>query len=104
MTATDTTVASTILAQLGGTRFLVMTGAKNLIAGANQLTFRLPGAGFCKNGINCVRVTLNGTDTYTMEFLKIRGMKVTTVETVEGLYDDMLRPVFTRATGLVTNL
>ena len=104
MPATEPTVAATILAQLGGSRFVLMTGAKNLLDGGNHLTFRLPGNGFAKNGINCVRVTLNGTDTYTMEFLKVRGMKVTTVETVSDVYDEALRRVFTRVTGLDTHL
>ena len=38
----STTIATTILQQLGGSRFIAMTGAKNLVAEENALIFRLP--------------------------------------------------------------
>lgn len=101
---TDMTVANTILEQLGGNRFRVMTGAKNFIGDTKSLTFRLPGNGFCKDGINCVRVTLNPSDTYTIEFLKIRGMKVATVKTMSDVYSDRLRPLVAETTGLALSL
>ena len=41
--ATDLTVANTILQQLGGNKFRVMTGAKNFVGSNDALTFRLPG-------------------------------------------------------------
>lgn len=105
MTATDMTVANTILEQLGGRKFAVMTGAKNFLGDEKSLTFRLPGgAGYCRDGINCVKVTLDPTDTYTVEFLRIRGAKVTTVKTLDDVYNDMLREVFEGATGLRTSL
>lgn len=37
-------IATTILKQLGGNRFLAMTGAKHLAYGDNDLRFRLPKA------------------------------------------------------------
>lgn len=36
------TVANTILEQLGGSKFLAMTGAKNLLADGNTLLMTLP--------------------------------------------------------------
>jgi hypothetical protein len=102
---TDLTVAKTILAQLGGGRFVAMTGAKNLAGDSNGLSFRLPGAGgFCKNGINAVRITLTPSDLYDVEYMRIRGTKVTVVERVEGIYFDSLTDSFERVTGLATSL
>jgi hypothetical protein len=101
-------VANTILSHLGGGRFTVMTGAKNYIGYDNALTFKLPGGGgFTKNGINYVKITLDPSDTYTIEFCKWRGgkaRKMTEIAKVEGVYCDMLREVFTRYTGLYTSL
>ena len=60
-------VADIILEQLGGNKFLVMTGAKNLIADGDTLRMSLP-----KNmsGANKLEITLDATDTYTMRFYK----------------------------------
>lgn len=102
-TATNLQVAETIRDQLGGRRFDVMTGAKLHIGGANYLTFRLP-SNFARNGINCVRITLNALDLYDVEFLKVRGVKVAEVATECNVYGDNLRAVFTAATGLDTSL
>lgn len=105
MQTTNPTVAQIILQQLGGNRFIAMTGAKRFVASDNALTFSLPGAGgFCKDSINCVRVTLMPTDTYKMEFMRIRGVKVTTVCEVEDVYCDDLCRIFTMKTGLHTSL
>lgn len=99
--ATDMTIAKTILEQLGGNKFIAMTGAKGFTASDRALTFRLPGAGgFCKDGINAVRVTLNQYDTYDVEFMRIRGTKVTPVHTDNGIYNDQFEAVFAAATGL----
>jgi len=101
----DPTVANTILAQLGGNRFRVMTGAKGFVYSDNTLNFRLPGGGgFCKDGINAVRVTLNSMDLYDVTYSKVRGSKIVTVAESEGLYADMLRDNFRRVTGLETSL
>jgi hypothetical protein len=98
-------VAQTILDQLGGRRFTVMTGARKFVGGDDYLTFRLPGAGgYCKDSINCVRITLTPMDDYTMEFMRIRGTKVKEVRTAGGVYCNQLQTVFTDATGLATSL
>ncbi len=98
-------VAQTILQQLGGRRFQVMTGAKNFIGDANALSFRLPGTpGFVKDGINFVRVTLNAMDTYDIEFLRVRGRAIKPVTQVSDVYAEQLRSVFRSYTGLETSL
>jgi hypothetical protein len=98
-------IAQTILTQLGGRRFLAMTGARALVAHDRALSFRLPGAGgFCKGGINRVRITLNALDTYDIEFTRVRGIKVTPVVKLFDVYAEQLREAFTRETGLAVSL
>lgn len=61
----DMEVANTILQQLGGRRFKIMTGARDFYAIDNGLQFKLG-----KNGsrANLVKIILQGDDTYTMQF------------------------------------
>ena len=100
-------VAKTILDQLGGKQFAFMTGAKGFIAspvGAGQLSFSLPGAGFTKNGINRVSITLNFLDLYDIVFSRVRGVLTTVVESHSGIYAEDLCKLFTEATGLDVRL
>lgn len=99
-------IAKTILAQLGGRRFISMTGARDFIGGGNHLMFSLP-AGLAKDGINRIRITLDWTDTYIFEALKVSRrpeLKSETIEKLEGVYADDLQEIFTRVTGLDTHL
>lgn len=96
-------VAETILSQLGGRRFAVMTGAKQFVGGDRLLQFGLP-ARAAKAGINKVRVTLDPSDTYSLAFYKVRGMDVQPVDERSGVYADDLRRVFRDVTGLDTHL
>ncbi len=97
--------ANTILAQLGGGKFLAMTGAKGLLAlsAPNGLQFKLP-ANFARDGINSVRILLDPSDTYTVEFWKVRGTSIKQISTLSDVYADQLQAVFTQATGLDTHL
>jgi hypothetical protein len=52
---TDLTMARTALAQLGGERFVMMTGATSFIGSADSLTFKLGGN---PKRVTHVRVTL----------------------------------------------
>ena len=102
---TDMTVAKTILAQLGGNRFVAMTGAKKLTSEADGLSFRLPGGGgFCKDEINYVKVSLNAEDTYDLLFLRMRGVEFKVIAEPKSVYAENLQEVFTRVTGLHTSL
>lgn len=104
------TICETILQQLGGRRFIVMTGAKNFIdCGSGELSFRLPSKpGYTKDGINVVSIKLEDNDTYTMTFYRLgKSNKCTTlakIATVDDVYCDMLTEVFTNHTGLYTRL
>jgi hypothetical protein len=94
-------VANTILVQLGGQKFCAMTGAKKFIADDHSLAFAIPAA---KDRINKVRITLDFSDTYTVQFYAIRGTKFRIVSESTGVYFDQLQSIFTEATGLYTSL
>jgi len=98
---TDTTIAKTILEQLGGKRFRVMTGTHGLMAHPNALSMRLRRN---QAGAMYLKITLDPSDTYTMEVTRSRGTELIPVETVDGIYFDQLQEIFTRVTGLVTTL
>lgn len=97
-------VAKTILEQLGGNKFIVMTGAKAFIGSKTGLSFKLPGKNFCKHDINYVKITLTPADLYDVEYSRCRGLKITTVAKVEGIYFDQLTGDFEEKTGLRTRL
>lgn len=98
-------VGQIILQQLGGNKFIAMTGAKDFVrSDAGQwLQFKLP-ARFAKDKINCVKITLTPADLYDIEYLYIRGFEVKTVRKSEGIFCNMLQADFTENTGLDTHL
>lgn len=95
-------VAQTILAQLGGNKFLAMTGAKSLVGSDNSLTFKI-GRGATNKATHC-RITLEISDTYTVEFFQYRSLDMKPLSKVSGAYCDNLRAVFESATGMRTSL
>lgn len=102
---TDLTVANTIRQQLGGSRFVMMTGSSNFTGTNNSLSFKV---GSNAKRVTHVIITLNLSDTYTMEFLRCYRSKGTiqikTLTKYEGVYFDQLEELFTAATGLYTRL
>jgi len=106
-----TEVAKTILAQLGGGRFVAMTGARKMSGDEDTLLIHLP-ARFAKDGITAVKIKLEANDTYTMTFYKVTkargqwtgGTTYLTIAEVEDVYNDSLRSVFESKTGLATSL
>lgn len=100
---TDMTVSKEILAQLGGGRFIAMTGAKQFVGDDASLTFRLPSS-MTKGRASGMRITLAADDTYTLETFKIVRFEMRIIETCRGIYEDVLRRTFTQMTGLDTSL
>lgn len=100
-------VATEILNQLGGNRFIAMTGAKKFAYfdedGECGLTFRLPSK-FAMNGINLVKIKLTFSDTYLVSFSRVRGATVKEVSTFDNIYCDQLECLFNEQTGLATRL
>lgn len=107
-------VAETILQQLGGNRFIVMTGAKNFLSDGNTLRMQLPRN---RSRANRLFITLDeGSDTYKMRFFRysaprfntktctFTSEKVEEVDFVEGVYADALCDIFTAVTGFATSL
>jgi len=98
-------IAQTILAQLGGNKFAVMTGAKNFAFDSkDQCGSLIFAIGRNSKGINRVAVTLTADDLYDVTFYSLRSLKLTTKGEAKGIYADRLRDVFTEHTGLYTSL
>ena len=102
-TITDKTVAIEILKQLGGNKFIAMTGARNFTCDNNGMGFMLPGT-MTKNHINWVSIKLNCMDTYDIEFKNLRAGKIKVIDEISGIYNDILVSVFEDRTGLRTSL
>ena len=95
-------IAQTILQQLGGNKFIAMTGAKNLGFTNKGLQMKI---GRNTKGVTHVIIDLDrGKDLYNIEFVKIRGVKRTTVKKLKGVYAEQLGKIFTKYTGLRTRL
>jgi len=97
------TIAQTIIQQLGGNKFLAMTGAKSLVDTGEGLQFKLP-ARLAKSGINCVTIKLNARDLYDITYYKTRGLDLKVMGESSDIYADSLQASFTEATGLETSL
>jgi hypothetical protein len=97
----ESDVAKTILQQLGGNKFVAMTGAKNFLASPDGISFRI---GSNASGVNAIRIKLNGSDAYDIEFLAIRGTSLKVKGKEDGVQADQLARVFTKHTGMVTSL
>lgn len=102
-------VGSTIIQQLGGNRFISMTGAKDFgLLPELGIHFKI---GKNHRNINFVTIKFNeGLDLYEMTFEKMRiskktwDVKRTVVSSHEQVYCDMLQSVFTSETGMYTSL
>lgn len=106
-------VATTILEQLGGSKFLAMTGSKNLLSDSKTLRMDL-----VKNEskANKLWIILESTDTYTMRFFKFTPGKVNMktfefkddktkeIILINGIHADMLQLMFKEITGMDTRL
>jgi hypothetical protein len=98
---TNLQIANTIIEQLGGSQFIVMTGSKDLVGREDGLSFRI---GRNAKGISHIRITLEVTDTYTVEFFKWRKLEMISRGDVSAVYADQLRKVIESRTGLITSL
>jgi len=96
-------IATIIAEQIGGNRFVAMTGATLSCTLAGELKIALP-ARMSRHNITLVQVRLDVSDTYTMIFRRLRRGAMEDVETVMGVYCDQLQEVFTDITGLATHL
>ena len=93
---TDMTVARNILDQLGGARFVAMTGARELVGSADSLTFKI---GVNPKRVSQVRVTLTSADLYSVTFFRIGK-----APQIESDVHCNMPEVFSERTGLYTQL
>ena len=95
-------IANTIYRQLGGNRFRVMTGAKNMVSTENGIRMRI---GRNKTNANYMEVVLNSMDLYDITFAKVTKMgEMKSVRTYDNVYNDMLVSLFESHTGMYTSL
>jgi hypothetical protein len=98
-------VSQTILQQLGGRKFAVMTGAKNFMSHGdeNALSFRLSST-MTRNKCNYVKITLNANDLYDVMFGKIFKFDMKGLSFRNDVYAENLVELFESETGLFTSL
>ncbi len=95
-------IAQTIIDQLGGNKFVAMTGAHQFTHMPSGVTFRI-GANAKK--VTHLRITLTGDDDYTMEFQSIRGLKpIKMIDHAFEIMADTLASTFARKTGMAVAL
>lgn len=92
-------IAGVILDQLGARRFIMMTGARDIVATAEGLQFKLP-ANFSKDGINMMRVEINDQDTYNVIAGRWLRLEFKEKGRESGIYSEDLQRAFTCLTGL----
>lgn len=101
-------IAQTILAQLGGNRFVAMTGASSFSSWhatgniRGGLTFRIPQTN--KIRARSVQIYLMDTDTYRVQFATMKKYDFVILATHDDVYADNLRTIFESVTGLYTSL
>ena len=100
--------AKVLLKQLGGNKFIMMTGAKNFGLGPKGMGFKI---GRNSKKINYIRIDLDrGKDLYNMEFIRMARKKgelsptMKVVKKIKGVYADQLQKMFTKYTGMYTSL
>ena len=95
-------VARIIWEQLGGNKFRMMTGAKNLLNLGDGIAMKL---GRNSSNSNYLKITLNSMDLYDMKFCKLtRNFEEKSVIEYNNIYNDMLTDTFTAHTGMYTSL
>ena len=93
-------VAQEILRQLGGNKFLAITGSHTPVADSKNNTLRLT---LKPNKVKAkyLKIKLNGNDTYTMTFFSVgKDFRIITKKEFEGIYCDQLVELFEETTGL----
>ena len=96
-------IAQTIVNQLGGRRFMLMTGTKSFaFDSTGGVSFKI-----CRNKSKCNHVVIEydySKDLYNVVFGRIHGTKYSELKRTNGCYFDMLVEMFEDYTGLYTTL
>jgi hypothetical protein len=100
----DTSVASVILEQLGGNKFLAMTGAKALTRTDRSLDVQINGRHPTAGQVNRLRIELVDDDTYTVTVYRLRKLVCNELDKKEGVFVEALSMCIESMTGLRTSL
>lgn len=97
----NTEIAHTIIQQMGGAgRLNAMVGANNFLTIDQGVQFSFKGS----KTANKVVIKLTEMDLYDITFYKINMRNIDKslipVDLTEGAYEDMLKPIFEKTTGL----
>lgn len=88
-----------IAKQLGGFNHLtMMIGAKDFMYDNRDLSFKFMRSGADK--LNYVKISLNESDLYDIEFWNLGRVNFNKVKTIEMVFADQLIPLFEENTGL----
>jgi len=105
-------VADKIFLQLGGGRFVAMTGANRFVCDKNSLRFKI---GRNRSKTNTVEIELRGDDTYNVTFKHVTNSRISlktgkyiegkndVIREFSGVYFDQLQELFTEVTGMYTH-
>ena len=96
-------VATEILKQLGGNKFLAMTGSKNFVFDEKNASLSMH-LTTNKAKAKYLHIELKGNDTYTMTFRGKKGFEFPVVAEYSNVYSDKMQTVFKSVTGLDTSL
>ena len=100
--AVDKKQGAEILNQLGGNRFIMMTGAKHFGVGKEGLSFKI---GRNSKQVNHIKIDYDrGRDLYNIKFDWVTKRGIKNKKTLKGVYADQLQKVFTMHTGMYTSL
>lgn len=92
--------AKELMEQLGGNKFIAMTGASNISISDNGLSMKLG-----KNAGKATHLTISlKNDLYNLEFMNIRGSKFKVIKKLQGVSVDNLKDVISDVTGLKLTL
>ncbi len=78
-------------------RLFSALGATQIVYGEGLVQFKVKG----DKGVNKVVVKYTQADLFDVEFYNIRGMKVKLVDTIKGLYNDMVTMAIWKGVVLV---
>ena len=94
-------IAGTIIDQLGGSKFMIMTGSKNFLSTATGILFHIVG---CKKYNRC-QIKLTNRDDYDVMFFRLTSrLDIVSKKVLNGVFCDGLQDIFTSETGLLCSL
>jgi hypothetical protein len=88
----------------GTGRLSAMIGAHSFVQDTENYNVMFAFKAKAANKANKCRITLNAMDTYDVEFFALRGVNCKVISKHEGIYNDMLKSLFEKETGLYLSL